>query len=424
MYSFSLRGAICAGLATALCVLAAQAQSSRRNLSTMAEPPDWSRLDRFQETITRADFEKLLTRVYAPMQTSETFIQIDQTHALIDTYDGGTYTLRFASSTDEQKPVPRTWKVLRKFRSPDPEKPLLGLTIAIDPGHIGGKYAQIEERWFQIGNAPPVQEGDMVLKVAKIMTPALEKLGAKVVLLRESNEPVTHDRPDKLRTLARAELKKLGVSNIIENYTGRNDPRKSRTVQNMSEVLFYRASEIRARGQLVEKLAPDMVLCLHFNAEGWGRADRPSLTDVSHFHILINGTYSKGELNLEDVRFEMLEKLLGRAYYDEVALADVIAPIMARDNRLPPFTYRGSNASKVGQSPYVWARNLLANRLYDCPTFFLEPYVMNNKLDYKRIQMGDYEGTKVIDGISRKSIYREYADSLVESLRVFFTGTH
>ncbi|MDK3159474.1 N-acetylmuramoyl-L-alanine amidase [Kamptonema cortianum] len=400
--------------------LVAQETVPRRNLSLLADPPEWSQLDAYQKTMTRPQFSKLLERVYAPRGAGEAFFDIQDESVKIPTYAGGEYVLQFAPDEEALRPNPRYWKVLRKFRSPDPDKPMLGLTIALDPGHIGGKYAQMEERWFQLGNDKPVMEGDMVLKVAQLMKPPLEKLGAKVILLRTENAPVTSVRPKDLKKEARTELVERGVNNPVATYSGMHDPRKPGSIQSMSEMLFYRASEIRARGRKVREIRPDLVLCLHFNAESWGNASKPRLVDVSHFHILINGAYSRGELSKEDIRYEMTGKLLGQAYYDEVALADVMARVMAKANRLPPFTYRGDNAIKVGESPYVWARNLLANRIFECPTLFLEPYVMNSKLDYKRIQMGDYEGMRLVNGIPRKSIYREYADSVVDGLKAFF----
>ena len=41
---------------------------------------------------------------------------------------------------------------------------------------------------------------------------------------------------------------------------------------------------------------------------------------------------------------------------------------------------------------------------------------MNSKDAFARIQAGDYEGTRNIDGIERKSIFREYADSVTDGL--------
>jgi hypothetical protein len=41
---------------------------------------------------------------------------------------------------------------------------------------------------------------------------------------------------------------------------------------------------------------------------------------------------------------------------------------------------------------------------------------MNGKDVFARIQAGDYEGTRNINGVERKSIFREYADSVADGL--------
>jgi hypothetical protein len=187
--------------------------------------------------------------------------------------------------------------------------------------------------------------------------------------------------------------------------------------------LFYRYSEIRRRAALVNfKLHPDLVLCLHFNAEGWGDPNNPELTDTNHLHLLVNGSYLAEELELDDERFEMIRRLLSRAYDQELPLADTIATAMARETGLPPYQYPTTNSTtKVGTSGYVYARNLLATRLYRCPVVYCEPYVMNSKDVFARIQAGDYEGMRAINGVERKSIFREYADSVVDGLIEYYS---
>ena len=74
----------------------------------------------------------------------------------------------------------------------------------------------------------------------------------------------------------------------------------------------------------------------------------------------------------------------------------------------------------MGASGYVYARNLVATRLYQCPVVYFEPYVMNNSEVFARIQAGDYEGTRLINGIERPSIYREYVDSVVKGLVEYY----
>ncbi len=80
----------------------------------------------------------------------------------------------------------------------------------------------------------------------------------------------------------------------------------------------------------------------------------------------------------------------------------------------------GGGKININENPYLWARNLLANRLYQCPVIFLEPYVMNNKEVHDRVQLGDYQGTKPINGVEKKSIYREYADAVTLALNEYY----
>jgi hypothetical protein len=45
---------------------------------------------------------------------------------------------------------------------------------------------------------------------------------------------------------------------------------------------------------------------------------------------------------------------------------------------------------------------------------------MNSRDAFARIQAGDYEGTREINGIMRKSIFREYADSVTDGLAGYY----
>src|SRR5437870_9967025 len=300
----------------------------------------------------------------------------------------GFFSLRFAENDDARNPVPRLWRPAKSLPRAKREKPLFGLRIALEPGHLGGKWAKMEERWFQAGNSKPVEEGDLTLRVARLLAPRLRELGAKVSFIRNSNEPITAKRPEDFRELARKILIKNGVPQPRADVLDPNDPAKEQTIRWQSEILFYRYSEIRRRAALVNfKLHPDLVLCLHFNAAGWGEPTHPTLTDTNHFHLLVNGSYLAEELEFDDQRFEMIRRLLSRAYDEELQLADTIALAMARDTGLPPYEYPTTNTTiQVGTRGYVYARNLLVNLLYRCPVVYCEPYVMNSKDVFAWIQ--------------------------------------
>jgi len=394
------------------------------NLGILGAHPRWNVLERYQETITRDEFASLIENVYCTHGFAPDLIAINDKDARILTNRDAQkfFTLRFAKDNASAERVPRLWQPAKSLPPVKPTKPLSGLRIALDPGHLGGKWAKMEERWFQVGDSPPVQEGDLALRVARLLAPRLRKLGARVSFVRNSAEPITAQRPDDFRELAKKILIKNGVPQPRRDVLDPNDPDKEQTIRWQSEILFYRYSEIRRRAVLVYmKLHPDLVLCLHFNAEGWGDPSHPTLTDNNHLHLLVNGSYLKDELELDDERFEMIRRLLSRAYVEELPLADTIAGAMARDTHLPAYEYPTvDTVTKVGSIGYLYARNLLATRLYRCPVVYCEPYVMNSRDAFARIQAGDYEGLRNVNGIERKSIFREYADSVVDGLAEYY----
>lgn len=333
------------------------------NLAPLGLSPDWSKLDRFQNTISKETFLNRLETIYTRDRSWNKWITIDETEnqAFI-----GDYQLGFSP---EDKPAPGSlfdWKT-RADLSDDRALPLEDLVIAIDPGHIGGDFAKIEEREHN-QNDITIREGTMTLETALILKPLLEKLGASVTLVRSKLEPVTKNRAKDFA-----------------------DPK-----------LFYRTSEIRARANIINQtIKPDLVICLHFNGTG-----SKNLTPDQHFHIILNGTYTPGELAHEDERFEMLQRLLSGTITEELPLARELAASFNQSLKLPAYRYPDSSraSQNLANHPNLWARNLLANRLYQCPVIFMEPYVMNSIPFVSRYRKNP------------RGIYQEYAQAIADGL--------
>jgi len=396
-------------MALALLVTASSLRAAL--LSPLAPQPDWSVLQQYAGTITASDFRQLLDKVYVPDGSWKEWITLTPSQALITPRPGASpIPLVLASSSSAEGKAPRFWKT-RAERTPVAGKPLTGLRIAIDPGHLGGRYAQMEARWFRIGWSRPVEEGEMTLIVAKLLKERLEQLGAEVWLTRTANGPTTGLLPGKLRNAAIASLAEEGVSPSGER------------LQKEAERLFYRVGEIRNRARFVnERIRPDLVVCLHFNAEEWGDPARPTLTDKNHLHLLLSGAMSREELAHEDERYTMLVKLLGGTHAEELGASDAVARSLAGATGLEPFTYHNAKAIPASSNPYLWIRNLLANRLFECPVVYCEPYVMNSRPAFNRIQLGDYTGRRNVGGVQLPSIYREYADAVAQGLADYYGG--
>ncbi len=384
-------------------------------LSDLVPPPPWSDLAVYQETITREEFTRLLTEVFTVGNGWREQVEIGPKMAAIETVPGTRFLLRFAEA-GRGRPVPRSWRTAAELDPCPADKPLTGLHIAIDPGHIGGPWARMEERWFSVNGLPPVAEGDLTQTVARLLQPRLEALGAKVSLVRGGSEPVTRLRPDTIAAAVEAADEASLAALPVPRSPG--EP-----LRLFAERLFYRTAEIRARADIINAtLKPDLVLCLHFNAEAWGDPAKPELVSNNHFHAILSGAFIDAEIALPDQRCDMLRKLLERTHEEELAVCTTVATVFATASGLPPYQYepKSTRARNLADNPFLWARNLLANRLYHCPVVFLEPYVMNSPEVHARIQAGDYPGVRELNGRPCRSIFREYADAVTKGLADYY----
>ncbi len=413
-----LVAAIILGLTAAFdSLLTAEVEAPNPYIARLGRIPDWSALDDYQNTITREEFTYLLNHCYARNGEEEyhDLIRIDRDRALILKQSNhpaaGWYDLRFQTESLISSTPKRFWRKPTEMDDlpPNSTRPLEGVCIAIDPGHIGGKWVTWDDRHFTIGqDTIEIREGEMVLAVANILKRDLSLLGAVVLLTRDGNYPVTTDRVDTLGEEARAYL------------ISRNKVPSAGAIASTAKAMFAISSEIRARSDLInDEFKPDLALCLHFNASPMNMR-RPSFQSPNHLHLLINGCYSRGEIQEDDTRFEMLLRILQRVYYEEVELSDAITRPMKSETRLPSFSYDGTNGMSINGNDILWARNLLANRVFMCPVVFFEPYCMNHREVHARLQAGEYSGLREFNGVYRKNIYQEYADGITAGLVNYF----
>lgn len=393
-------------------------------LSDLGETPVWGKLDDYQYSIHKQDFVRELNDVFTLRGAWKEWVTINENHALIRTHakdETKLYTLYFrkdASDASESKKNEeandlRYWRKREEILHQQEDLPLLGVRIVLDPGHIGGNYAQMEGRRFVYKESAPVQEGNLTLIVAELLKEQLELLGAEVKLTRESNAPVNPHRIENYQLYALSKINE--VENIV---LPQNQLELAKT---LSERLFYRAGEIKERARLINReLKPDLVVCLHFNASDW--SDK-ILASSEHCHILLNGAYTAEELKKDNDRFTLVNKILQRIHGEELALSASVARAFTHHTGLPPYSYdpESPRAVNVDGDPYLWARNLAANRQFMCPVVYCEPYLMNGADSHQRILLGDYEGLRYVNGMLRPSIFREYVNAVTEGLVNYYS---
>lgn len=386
----------------------------------------WMELDVFQETLTREEFERKLTEIFDPYGGLEKYMEVDTNRALFyptETRDSlPEFELRFATSEAERREPPQQFRTPYDIRNQakPPHKPLQGLRVALDPGHIGGDWARMEHRSVKYRGKGPVQEGDHVLLAAKILRDQLEELGAEVFMVREDATPVTPHRPKDFVDQAREILYERKPS-LRDKYgdlpVEEQNKKLGYQLQRLSEVMFFRGSDIEERGKKISReFNPDVTISMHFNASA--KSGRGRLVNNNRNIFFVGGAYTANEVDSPAQRLRMVYKILENPTPVEVEVSTAIADAFTEITGYPAVLYGNSkNTREVTPGyKYVVARNLAANRLYDGPIVFAEPYLMNQRHTYQRLLAGDYEGEKEFSGKKFRSIYQDYANGITNGL--------
>jgi len=393
-------------------------------LTRLPTPNPWFPIDPYQGTITRAQFEDKLHKLYDPFGVFPAYLDLNDSRVIVypsaQDHRLPQFVLHFAPPNQPQPP-PRWFRTPAEFRAePHPsDQPLAGLRIAIDPGHIGGPWAQIEERSTRYKGSAPVQEGDLNLITARLLKAELTRWGATVFAVRDSTEPVTPFRPEDMIPEARqmlllhaahsTKLRALPPENLNLLFGHR--------LLELSEFLFYRCSEIVERGNRIRNnFTPDITVTLYIDATpGSGRG---RLTSGNANIFFVGGAYTRAEMADPEMQRRCVYKMVEGSSDIETEVAADIAQVFQQKTGLGPVKYGDSATTRqvLPNNPYVVARNLAANREYDGPVVCTEPYFMNNKLVYRRLLAGDYDGVRIFDGKPYTSIFREYADCVAKGL--------
>src|SRR5947199_10673500 len=102
-------------------------QLSAAEISPLADKPRWPTLERYQETITRDDFTRLLQNVYATRGYDDLIkIGDDSAEIVEDATRQNIFTLRFANETPRKLPS-HYWRLIGDLPHGSQKRPLAGL---------------------------------------------------------------------------------------------------------------------------------------------------------------------------------------------------------------------------------------------------------------------------------------------------------
>lgn len=276
-----------------------------------------------------------------------------------------------------------------------PLKPLTGLKIAIDPGHVANDTAlgHIEQKFISM-NVPvsinntkdsmPIAfaEGQLTWQTATLLAVRLRNAGAEVMLTR-SGPGITAfgktfeqwKKDDYIRTLDSLLRVDPQNQNLKDLKSG-----KMKTDRSIFRFVFKDA-ELRKRSEIINAFAPDLTVMIHYNVDEtnapWSRP-----TTKNYCMLFVPGSFEAGELKTPEDRFDFLRLLLSDDLEQSIDVSNLVAAQFTQKLEVPlasiaDATYLSASCRKTHRQG-VYARNLSMTRLIHGPLVYGETLYQDN----------------------------------------------
>lgn len=309
--------------------------------------------------------------------------------------------------------------------------PLTGLKIAIDPGHMGGKFW--DEKTGKFVHNPKtkktVSEGDLTLKVSLLLAQQLKALGANVLLTRGNYEPVSKLNPKKyrLKSFIEHELRSVVDAKWFENEILNakisselnTHPRIQKIRSKDEEQRFYyfiNREDLAARAKLINSFKPDLTLIIHFDAliEPAGRKDNLQ-TSHNEVRAYVPGNFFPEEMATREARANLVKNLFDahRWYQSNMFTVNLVKSLSKKTNvkiKDDPTDY---GATRIVDG--VYARNLaLTRQISEGAMSYVEILYYNYENEFTALTSKKLNKTRINGKVLK---YPPRLDAIVDGLR-------
>lgn len=274
------------------------------------------------------------------------------------------------------------------------DKPLAGIKIAIDPGHIAGTWdvAVAESRFIEMYGIKkdPIRffEGELTLSTALILRDSLETLGAEVMLTRDQGDYSALDMSfeEWMHTELVDTLLKAGYS------LAQTERKIKRSSKRYLYERYFLDDDLDARAEKINYFKPHFTVVIHFNADvtntGWFQP-----TKQNYSMIFVPGSYLSGELSTPIERFDFIRTLLTDHLQESTLLSSFVMEEFENSLKVPAISdyrapkYLTQNSKKVQKG--IYARNLRLCRLLNTPVCYGESLLQDNKQELLALSQND-----------------------------------
>ena len=328
----------------------------------------------------------------------------------------------------KQTPPPLTSKDPRQ-----PDFPLRGLRIAIDPGHIGSPlWDRRDGKYVQDRRGRMLSEGTMALQTALMLEQELQLLGAEVLLTRRGFQPVFQGGAYEtfpLRGFAEDEFRASRLSDwFLHLLNGTSSAGLFSAMGGHANVrrifqdgiwaryrYFFSRADLQARADVINRFQPDYTMIIHFDIDAsasGGHGLNPQ--NYNSTKAFVPGHFEFAEVGTRAERAQLVRGLVQSASWEgSVKFSRAITHSISARLGIP--LDRSHPAFVTPIEPGVFARNLgLLRRLeVTSPVTFLECLFYNGPTEFEKLVAKDH--TMMVDGV--RTSYSTRLKSLVEAIR-------
>lgn len=335
---------------------------------------------------------------------------LEQEPSIRDYYDIKEHALEiYASKEDKQKgevefalEFGSKPKVQKKIPVPQSSQfPLKDLRIAIDPGHFGGEFARLEERYIHMRPLPErgifeeieFNEGELAVITAKKLAQKLEALGAEVLLTKTKPGEAVYKKSYEVWMKENFDEAIASLEMCFENPDQQKQERKY-WIEKASESEIFRSTynflDIQRRAEIINAFKPHVTIACHYNLGGiYDKEGYTPGVDFDYTLFFVPGAFratpkrgdifKQGSLQNERTRYEFVRLLVTKDLEQSISLAQLAQKHAVDQLALPP----GDQCSYLKvlcmkQGPGIYHRNLSLPRLVHSPILYAEPFCQDN----------------------------------------------
>ena len=305
------------------------------------------------------------------------------------------------------------------------QKPLIGVKIAIDAGHIAGSYqeAQMEWRALTFANNIKIYEAELAFFTALFLQDTLQKLGAEVVLTRQEHGSTAFNKTysewlqQDFKSSVEQDFKTHKIDSVMHNFLLNE--------ADSSEIFhaYFKRKDIRKRAEIINTFKPNLAIVIHYNIYQWTHKVAIWQPVRQNFTMsFVPGAYLATEMDSLESRAFFLRQLISDNHESSVELSNFVHKYfkqnlnintISKKNKVG-YIHQNCNLTKYGG---IYARNLFLLQFIKSPVCYSEALCQDNIKEYKLLSKRDIEIQGYTTSSRLKEISSVYFDAIIEYMK-------